>query len=54
MIASEAQLLAIEQGSKAPDDGPDADEGAIYFLMQKRRAGAFEPRGGSYKRQEDM
>lgn len=29
------QLLAIEPGSKAPDDSPDADEGAIYILHNK-------------------
>lgn len=29
------QLLAIEPGSKAPDDSPDADEGALYILNNK-------------------
>lgn len=29
------QLLAIEPGSKAADDSPDADEGAIYMLHNK-------------------
>ena len=29
------QLLATEPGSRAPDDSPDADEGAIYMLLHK-------------------
>lgn len=32
------QLLAFEHGSKAPDDSPDADEGAIWLLQQGSRA----------------
>lgn len=33
------QLLAIEPGSKAPDDSPDADEGALYILNNKTTTG---------------
>jgi predicted phage terminase large subunit-like protein len=54
MIESRDQLLAIEPGSSSHDDGPDADEGAIYFLMEKRRAAAFEPRGGTYKSEREF
>lgn len=32
------QLLAFEKGSRAHDDGPDADEGAIYVLQKRGRA----------------
>ncbi len=37
------QLLAFEKGSGAADDSPDADEGAIYLLMQRGAASSFEP-----------
>jgi phage terminase large subunit-like protein len=31
------QLLAFEKGSGSPDDSPDADEGAIWFLQKQDR-----------------
>lgn len=31
------QLLGFEKGSRAHDDGPDADEGAIYLLQKRGR-----------------
>ncbi len=37
MQAGIEQTLAIEKGSKAPDDAPDADEGAINKLQNKTR-----------------
>jgi len=35
------QLLAFEHGSKAADDSPDADEGAIHLLQQGGRIAGF-------------
>jgi hypothetical protein len=40
------QLLAVEKGSAAHDDAPDADEGAIYILQRRGRTEAFPPRFG--------
>lgn len=40
-------LLAFEKGSGAPDDSPDADEGAIYILQKRGRQEQFTPRTGS-------
>lgn len=37
------QTLALEKGSKAHDDAPDADEGAIFILQKSARVQAFEP-----------
>lgn len=37
------QLLAIEPGSKSPDDSPDADEGAIYKLNLSGRVRGTVP-----------
>lgn len=42
-------LLAFEKGSGAPDDSPDADEGAIHYLMKGLAASKFEPRKGIAK-----
>ncbi|MDB9498580.1 hypothetical protein [Nodularia spumigena] len=36
-------LLAFEKGSGAPDDSPDADEGAIYKLQSRTRQDDFVP-----------
>lgn len=41
------QLLAFEKGSTAPDDSPDADEGAIYLLTRHNRQNTFTPMYGS-------
>ena len=40
------QTLAFEKGSRAHDDGPDADEGAIYKLQKQVREENFTPRMG--------
>ena len=40
------QTLAFEQGSRAHDDSPDADEGAIWKLQKQVRAERFAPRLG--------
>ena len=37
------QTLALERGSRTHDDAPDADEGAIWFLMRHARQAAFKP-----------
>lgn len=48
MQRSIEQTLSFERGTRAHDDGPDADEGAIYKLQGASRATRFEPRyGGS-------
>lgn len=40
------QTLSFEKGSRANDDGPDADEGAIYKLQKQVREEAFMPSFG--------
>lgn len=40
------QLLAFEQGSRAHNDGPDADEGAIWILQRRTRQESFMPSYG--------
>lgn len=40
------QTLAFEQGSRAHDDSPDADEGAIWKLQKQVREDSFQPRLG--------
>ncbi|MDR0937982.1 MAG: hypothetical protein LBN29_01315 [Mediterranea sp.] len=40
------QTLAFERGSRAHDDGPDADEGAIWKLQKASREESFVPRIG--------
>ena len=40
------QTLAFEKGTSAHDDGPDADEGAIYELQKRSRIESFTPRYG--------
>ena len=46
MIAGIDQTLALERGSRAHDDAPDADEGAIYILQRNFRQETFKPRFG--------
>ena len=46
MIAGIDQTLALERGSRAHDDAPDADEGAIYMLQKNFRQEQFKPRFG--------
>lgn len=40
------QTLAFEKGSRAHDDAPDADEGAIYKLQKQIRQESFTPSFG--------
>ena len=40
------QTLSLEHGSRAHDDAPDADEGAIFIIQRQSRVEAFEPRIG--------
>lgn len=46
MLAGIEQTLAFEKGTRAHDDGPDADEGAIYKLQKQIRQEIFTPRFG--------
>jgi len=43
------QTLSFEKGSATPDDGPDADEGAIWLLNKYGRTQAFQPILGKRK-----
>lgn len=43
MQAGIDQTLALEHGSRAHDDAPDADEGAIWMLQRMNRQQAFQP-----------
>ena len=43
------QTLAVEQGSRAHDDGPDACEGALYKLEKQTRTATHQPRIGVRK-----
>ena len=43
MIEGNNQLKGIEPGYKSPDDSPDADEGAWYFLDQHLPSSYFPP-----------
>ena len=43
MMAGIEQLLAFEKGSRANDDAPDADEGAIFLLQRTARQQTFQP-----------
>lgn len=38
------QTLSLERGSRAHDDAPDADEGAIYLLQRSTRQQSITPR----------
>lgn len=46
MRTSIDQTLSFEQGSRAYDDSPDADEGAIYKLQKQVRQDTMPPRIG--------
>jgi hypothetical protein len=43
MIEGNNQLKGIEPGYRSPDDAPDADEGAWYFLNQHLQLLSFKP-----------
>lgn len=44
MQAGIDQTLALEHGSRAHDDAPDADEGAIWMLQRTNRQTHFQPK----------
>lgn len=46
MLTGIEQTLAFEKGSRAHDDAPDADEGAIYLLQKRTRQEVFMPSFG--------
>jgi hypothetical protein len=48
------QLLAVEKGSRAHDDAPDADEGAIYILQKHARNETFKPVWGMRHKSENI
>ena len=48
------QTLAFEKGMRGHDDGPDADEGAIWKLQRQVREDKFEPRTGSRPSAKNM
>ncbi|NJM14024.1 MAG: hypothetical protein HC896_00325 [Bacteroidales bacterium] len=50
MINSINQTLGFQKGSTIHDDAPDADEGAIFKLMQQGRQEAFPGKIGKRKR----
>ncbi|HLO59048.1 MAG TPA: hypothetical protein VK172_14775 [Lentimicrobium sp.] len=41
MVTAVEQTLGFQKGANIHDDGPDADEGAIWILMNKGRQAAF-------------
>lgn len=43
MLVGIEQTLALERGSRAHDDAPDADEGAIWYLQRNTRQESFQP-----------
>ena len=49
MLAGLDQTLAFEKGMSGHDDGPDADEGAIYLLQKRTRQEQWEPTVGTIK-----
>ncbi len=48
------QTLSLEHGSRAHDDAPDADEGAIYILQKQGRLQSFDVRIGKRKTPKDV
>ncbi len=46
MLVGLEQTLAFEKGMRGHDDGPDADEGAIYKLQKNIRQESFTPSFG--------
>lgn len=54
MNAALEQTLAFEKGMSGHDDGPDADEGAIYILQKRTRQEAFTPRIGRYVNSKNL
>ena len=54
MQAGLEQTLAFEKGMSGHDDGPDADEGAIYKLQKRTRTESFTPRIGRYTNSKNI
>ena len=54
MLAGIEQTLSIEKGSRTHDDGPDADEGAIYVLQKHTRMQVFKPSIGTRRSPKNM
>lgn len=54
MLTGLDQLLAFEKGSRAHDDAPDADEGAIYILQKRTRLETFVPSIGRRRSPKNM
>ena len=48
------QTLALERGSSAHDDAPDADEGAIFILQKHTRHALFTPLMGQRPRPKNI
>lgn len=48
------QTLALERGSSAHDDAPDADEGAIFILQKHTRHAQFTPLMGRRPRPKNI
>jgi len=53
MIEGNNQLKSIEPGYNSPDDSPDADEGAWYYLEQHLPNRHFSPRIGKIKQSKN-
>ena len=54
MLAGIEQTLSMEKGSRTHDDGPDADEGAIYILQKHTRIQKFKPSLGARRSPKNM
>ncbi|MBQ1818872.1 MAG: hypothetical protein II120_01590, partial [Bacteroidales bacterium] len=54
MQAGLEQTLSFEKGTRAHDDAPDADEGAIWMLQKRTRLETFEPRCGHRRTSETI
>ena len=54
MLAGIEQTLSMEKGSRTHDDGPDADEGAIYILQKHTRIQEFKPSLGTRRSPKNM
>ena len=46
MLVSVEQTLSMEKGMRGHDDGPDADEGAIWLLQRSSRTLGVTPKVG--------
>lgn len=54
MLAGIDQTLAFEKGMRGHDDGPDADEGAIWILQRDTRVQSFNPSFGMRKTSKNL